>query len=86
MNSPSPSARRRTVVALGLLVASAALVLPGCGPRPAVTSRKVSEDFLTQKARESGGDFNRLSPEDQKRVQSMTQGHGVQAIRGRAGR
>jgi hypothetical protein len=89
MNRPLPrNPRRRTLDCLCLPVAVAAtLLFPcGCGPRPSTARARPMNDYLTQKARESGGDFNKLSPEDQKRVQSMTQGHGPQAIRSRAGK
>jgi hypothetical protein len=56
----------------------------GCGSEPTESQAHTADNFLAQKAKESGGDFNKLSPADQKRVQELTQGHGPQALRGMA--
>jgi hypothetical protein len=34
-------------------------------------------DWVRAKARESGGDINKLNPEDQMKLQNVTQGKGV---------
>jgi hypothetical protein len=49
------------------------------------TSQKVaSENFLRQKAMESGGDINRLSVDDQKQVNDITGGQGANTLRSMA--
>lgn len=74
--------RTRGIFILSLL-AVALLFVSGCEQAPK-EDKNTTQDFLTQKAKESGGDFSKLSPEDQKKVQERTQGHGPAVIRARA--
>jgi len=86
MNDSQRIVRRRTVGGLCLLAAVTAALSFSSGCQTAATGnrRNRTNEFLTQKAKESGGDFNKLSVEDQAKVQKLTLGHGPQAIRGRA--
>jgi hypothetical protein len=88
MNHLQRIARRRTVGGLCLLIAVTASLSFASGCRTAATGnrRNRTNEFLTQKARESGGDFSKLSAEDQAKAQKLTLGHGPEAIRARAGR
>jgi hypothetical protein len=53
-----------------------ALAPPPFDKPPANVHSQVG-DWVRTKARESGGDINKLSPEDQQRLQSVTQGKGA---------
>jgi hypothetical protein len=44
--------------------------------RPLTAQERTDQDWLNQKAKESGGDFNKLSPEDQRK---MFASHGPRA-------
>jgi hypothetical protein len=46
--------------------------------------QQADQDWLKQKARESGGDFNRLSPEDQRRLTTLYGNMGPSVLRGTA--
>jgi hypothetical protein len=86
MNHAQRIAHRRTVGGLCLLIAvTAALSFAGgCRTSPVGNRRNRTNEFLTQKAKESGGDFSKLSVEDQTKAQRLTLGHGPEAIRARA--
>jgi hypothetical protein len=43
-----------------------------------------ASDYVDKLARDSGGDWNKLSPEDQRYVNGLTAGHGAIYIRDRA--
>ena len=50
---------------------------PPAGPDTRQTASQQSDNaWLTQKAKESGGDFNKLAPADQEKVQTLTKGKG----------
>lgn len=68
-------------LALALFVAWRAWVTfapPRMGKLPPPPTRDI--EYINQKAREVQGDFSKLSPEDQMRVQRITQGFGPAAI------
>jgi len=46
--------------------------------------RKQRADVVRDLAAKSGGDFNRLSPEDQERLQKITAGRGAEVLRATA--
>jgi len=46
--------------------------------------RKQRADAVRELAAKSGGDFNRLSPEDQERLQKLTAGRGAEVLRATA--
>ena len=50
---------------------------------PAVASGPLTpqEQFLKQEAQKCGGDFSKLPPEDQAKVQAATRGYGVPAMK-----
>jgi hypothetical protein len=69
-----------TLVVLALLVGGLAWHFfgpnTGVGHGRALTAEeKANQDWMDQKVKESGGDFNRLSPEDQRRLFAL---HGPQ--------
>lgn len=69
------------VVALLLFVgwrAWVAFAPPRVGKLPPPPTQEI--EFINQKAREVQGDFSRLSPEDQVKIQQMTHGFGPAAI------
>ncbi len=69
----------------GLLVIGMALIGAwGCDSQPTAAEAHTADNFLAQKAKETGGDFSKLSPADQKKAQELTQGHGPEALRGLA--
>ncbi len=77
----SPVVAILIVLALVLFVAWRAWVTfapPRMGKLPPPPTQDI--EFINQKAREVQGDFSRLSPEDQMRVQRITQGFGPAAI------
>jgi hypothetical protein len=88
MNYPAHIARRRTVASfcLPMVVAAVLSFASGCRTDASGNRRNTTNEFLTQKARESGGDFSKLSAEDQAKAQRLTLGHGPEAIRARAGK
>ena len=45
---------------------------------------KETSAFVSLKAKESGGDINKLSTEDRDKLQKLTAGHGEQALSGAA--
>ncbi len=47
---------------------------------PAQAQQQRDVDFVAQKAREVQGDFTKLSPDDQTKVQQVTHGFGPAAI------
>ncbi len=50
-------------------------------PRAAPTAQVNPESgWIAEKAREAGGDINRLSPADRARLDRLTSGHGEQAL------
>lgn len=57
-----------------------ALSGPQAGPLPPPPTKDIN--FISQKARESQGDFNKLSADDQAKVQQITHGWGLSAIAG----
>jgi hypothetical protein len=73
-------------LSLGGIAMAATLVLfaCGCGSQPTASETHTADNFLARKAKESGGDFSKLSPADQKKAQELTQGHGPEALRGMA--
>jgi hypothetical protein len=50
------------------------------------TQKLANENFLRQKAFESGGDINRLSKNDQEEVNNLTGGQGANTLRSMAPR
>lgn len=77
----SPTVIILAVLALVLFIAWRAWVTfapPHMGKLPPPPTQDI--EFINQKAREAQGDFSRLSPEDQMRVQRITQGFGPAAI------
>jgi uncharacterized lipoprotein YajG len=75
---------RVAVTTIAVLAVGSGFV-SGCSSPPASvtnsdTNASMSQNFLRQKAMESSGDFNRLSPEDQQQVQKLTNGKGVAEI------
>jgi hypothetical protein len=53
---------------------------------PLRTKKLANENFLRQKALESGGDINRLSANDQEQVNNLTGGQGANTLRSMAPR
>jgi hypothetical protein len=54
---------------------------PRGAPQFAVSAtQQANNNWLTQKARECGGDFGKLSPADQQKAQELTQGKGAFVI------
>ncbi len=54
---------------------------PGTATAAQMEKQTQDQDFLKQKARECSGDFSKLSPADQKKVNEITAGRGEFAIR-----
>ena len=77
-------------VAVAVVVALAAMVgyksLSPAAPEIANVEQspqqKETSAFVALKAKESGGDINKLSPEDRDKLQQLTMGHGEQALKG----
>lgn len=74
----------RGVLGFGLL--SLGLLISGCPSSAGEVRRNAppaapADPFLSAKAKETGGDFSRLSSADQAKVDAMTHGHGAQALR-----
>jgi len=90
MKRAAPSTPKQSVSPVVVVLAVLALVLfvawrawvafapPRMGKLPPPPTQDIQ--FINQKAREVQGDFSRLSPEDQMRVQQITQGFGPAAI------
>jgi len=67
------------VVILLLLVGWIGYLNLGPAPHPALPDNVETPiaKWIREKAHESGGDINKLSPEDQQKLQGVTQGKGV---------
>jgi hypothetical protein len=52
-------------------------------PKPAPMDAKgqANHDFIKQLAVKSGGDFSKLSPDEQQKLQKMTSGYGAMAMK-----
>ncbi len=68
------------VVLVGFLVWYGMRVFGGPPTRPLPPPPTADIDFVKQKAHESQGDFKKLNPADQQKVQQITHGWGVSAI------
>jgi hypothetical protein len=96
----SPDTDRNNVKPTALIAAVAVLILlvgalawhffgpsPSSGQARALTAEeKANQDWLDQKAKESGGDFNKLSPEDQRRLFSLRGPQGPFILKQQAAR
>lgn len=78
-----------------LTALAAAAFVGGCNTPPALETTVVTgtaatepvptpDPFLTAKAKETGGDFGKLSAADQKKLNDMTHRHGVWALQSAA--
>jgi hypothetical protein len=51
-------------------------------PTAAPTAQSIAADnFVAEMAKKSGGDFSKLSPEEQQKLDKMSMGHGASMIR-----
>ncbi|HZP83478.1 MAG TPA: hypothetical protein VFB21_17670 [Chthonomonadaceae bacterium] len=84
-NAPKPQVS--PVVVAALVIALLAFVIwrgvaafsgPKAGPLPPPPTQDIA--FLQQKAKECQGDFAKLSPADQTKVQQLTHGFGAAAM------
>jgi hypothetical protein len=52
------------------------------GPSYAPTDKSVAADnFVAEMAKKSGGDFSKLSPEEQQKLNQMSMGHGSSMLK-----
>ena len=71
------------VIFLGVVIFVYAKMSTPTSPLPGSQSSasKGPGDFFAQKAKECGGDFSRLSAQDQQQIQAMTGGKGAETMR-----
>ena len=76
----SPAVAAIAVFALVLLVAWLAYANLLAPPKAPPLVKGSNYTFVEQVAKQSGGDYSKVSAEDQARLESMTMGHGKNAF------
>ncbi len=84
-NGISPVAIIAAVVVLLILVSWMGYANFGAHAEPykpaSTPENEANNAWITQKAKESGGDINKLSPEDREKLQRLTRGFGAMALK-----
>ena len=91
VRSSSAAAKRRAtpgVIAIAVVVLIAivgwlayANMLAPPKPLPLSKQAQTNHDWIKSLAQKSGGDFSKLSPEEQQKLTSMTGGYGAMALK-----
>lgn len=84
LDSSGPASTKTALLIVGLIVVIAIAAyfsyqaMPRSGGVTGVVKQNPQFDFLTAKAKECQGDFSRLSPEDQQKVNEASHGRGAE--------
>ncbi len=76
----SPAMIAALVIAAVLFVAYMAYANFGPTTRKFAPEKQTADEFVRGLAKKSGGDFNKLTPEEQQKLNGMTMGHGAQSL------